>query len=148
MKVAMGSDHGGFNLRLVIKKHLIEKGYEVVDFGVDALESADYPDYALKVAKAITEGDCALGVLVCGTGLGISIAANKVRGIIAAPVSDTFSAEMARRHNNANIIALGERVVGEGLALKIIDTFFEASFEGGRHEGRVSKIKNIENNYL
>ena len=148
MKVAMGSDHGGFNLRLVIKKHLIEKGYEVVDFGVDALESVDYPDYALKVAKAITEGDCALGVLVCGTGLGISIAANKVKGIIAAPVSDTFSAEMARRHNNANIIALGERVVGEGLALKIIDAFFEASFEGGRHEGRVSKIKNIENNYL
>jgi ribose 5-phosphate isomerase B len=148
MKVAMGSDHGGFNLRLVVKKHLIEKGYEVVDFGVDALESVDYPDYALKVAKAITEGDCALGVLVCGTGLGISIAANKVKGIIAAPVSDTFSAEMARRHNNANIIALGERVVGEGLALKIIDSFFEASFEGGRHEGRVDKIKNIENNYL
>lgn len=148
MKVAMGSDHGGYNLRLVVKKHLIEKGYEVVDFGVDAIESVDYPDYALKVAKAITEGDCALGVLVCGTGLGISIAANKVKGIIAAPVSDTFSAEMARRHNNANIIALGERVVGEGLALKIIDSFFEASFEGGRHEGRVDKIKNIENNYL
>ncbi len=148
MKVAMGSDHGGYNLRLVVKKHLIEKGYEVVDFGVDALESVDYPDYALKVAKAITDGDCALGVLVCGTGLGISIAANKVKGIIAAPVSDTFSAEMARRHNNANIIALGERVVGEGLALKIIDSFFEASFEGGRHEGRVDKIKNIENNYL
>lgn len=148
MKVAMGSDHGGYNLRLVVKKHLIEKGYEVVDFGVDALESVDYPDYALKVAKAITDGDCALGVLVCGTGLGISIAANKVKGIIAAPVSDTFSAEMARRHNNANIIALGERVVGEGLALKIIDSFFEVSFEGGRHEGRVDKIKNIENNYL
>lgn len=148
MKVAMGSDHGGYNLRLVIKKHLIEKGYEVVDFGVESLESVDYPDYALSVAKAITEGDCELGVLVCGTGLGISIAANKVKGIIAAPVSDTFSAEMARRHNNANIIALGERVVGEGLALKIIDTFFEASFEGGRHEGRVNKIKNIENNYL
>lgn len=148
MKVAMGSDHGGFNLRLVVKKHLIEKGYEVVDFGVDVLESSDYPDYALKVAKAITEGDCELGVLVCGTGLGISISANKVKGIIAAPVSDTYSAEMARRHNNANIIALGERVVGEGLALKIIDTFFETTFEGGRHQTRVDKIKSIENNYL
>jgi len=148
MRIAMGSDHGGFNLRLVIKAHLIEKGYEVVDFGCESKESVDYPDYALRVANAITSGDCELGVLVCGTGLGISIAANKVKGIIAAPVSDTFSAEMARRHNNANIIALGERVVGEGLALKIIDEFFGASFEGGRHAGRVDKIKNIEENYL
>lgn len=148
MRIAMGSDHGGFNLRLVIKAHLLEKGYEVVDFGCESKESVDYPDYALRVANAITSGDCELGVLVCGTGLGISIAANKVKGIIAAPVSDTFSAEMARRHNNANIIALGERVVGEGLALKIIDEFFGASFEGGRHAGRVDKIKNIEENYL
>ena len=148
MRIAMGSDHGGFNLRLVIKAHLIEKGYEVVDFGCESKESVDYPDYALRVANAITSGDCELGVLVCGTGLGISIAANKVKGIIAAPVSDTFSAEMARRHNNANIIALGERVVGEGLALKIVDEFFGASFEGGRHAGRVDKIKNIEENYL
>lgn len=148
MRIAMGSDHGGFNLRLVIKAHLIEKGYEVVDFGCESKESVDYPDYALRVANAITSGDCELGVLVCGTGLGISIAANKVKGIIAAPVSDTFSAEMARRHNNANIIALGERVVGEGLALKIIDEFFGASFEGGRHAGRVDKIRNIEENYL
>jgi len=148
MRIAMGSDHGGFNLRLVIKAHLIEKGYEVVDFGCESKESVDYPDYALRVANAITSGDCELGVLVCGTGLGISIAANKVKGIIAAPVSDTFSAEMARRHNNANIIALGERVVGEGLALKIVDEFFGASFEGGRHAGRVDKIRNIEENYL
>ena len=148
MKVAIGSDHGGFNLRLVIKAHLIQKGYEVVDFGVECKESCDYADYALKVANAITSGDCKMGVLICGTGLGISIAANKVKGIIAAPVSDTFSAEMARKHNDANIIALGERVVGEGLALKIIDTFFEAEFEGGRHSGRVDKIRKIENNNL
>lgn len=148
MRVAIGSDHGGYNLRLVIKEHLMEKGYEVVDFGVDSKVSSDYPDYALKVATAITSGDCELGVLVCGTGLGISIAANKVKGIIAAPVSDTFSAEMARKHNNANIIAVGERVVGEGLALKIIDAFFEAEFEGGRHASRVDKIKEIENKYL
>lgn len=148
MKVAIGSDHGGFNLRLTIKAHLEQKGYEVVDFGVEKMESVDYPDYALKVAEAITSGECELGVLVCGTGLGISIAANKVKGIIAAPVSDTFSAEMARCHNNANILALGERVVGEGLALKIVDTFFEATFEGGRHETRVNKIKAIEAKYL
>lgn len=148
MKVALGSDHGGFNLRLTIKAHLEQKGYEVVDFGVEKKESVDYPDYALKVAESITSGECELGVLVCGTGLGISIAANKVKGIIAAPVSDTFSAEMARCHNNANILALGERVVGEGLALKIVDTFFEAAFEGGRHETRVNKIKAIEAKYL
>ncbi|MBS7525823.1 ribose 5-phosphate isomerase B [Fusibacter paucivorans] len=148
MKIAMGSDHGGFNLRHKVKAHLEAKGYEVVDFGVDEPVSCDYPDYALKVALAITEGTCDLGVLVCGTGLGISIAANKVKGIIAAPVSDTFSAEMARRHNNANILALGERVVGEGLALKIVDAFFEASFEGGRHESRVNKIVAIEKKYL
>lgn len=148
MRIAMGSDHGGFNLRLVIKAHLIEKGYEVVDFGCENKESVDYPDYALKVAEAITSGDCELGVLVCGTGLGISIAANKVKGIIAAPVSDTFSAEMARKHNNANILALGERVVGEGLALKIVDEFLGAEFEGGRHAGRVDKIKIIELNNL
>lgn len=148
MKVALGSDHGGFNLRLTIKTHLEQKGYEVIDFGVEKKESVDYPDYALKVAEAITSGECELGVLVCGTGLGISIAANKVKGIIAAPVSDTFSAEMARCHNNANILALGERVVGEGLALKIVDTFFEATFEGGRHETRVNKIKAIEAKYL
>lgn len=148
MKVALGSDHGGFNLRLTIKAHLEQKGYEVIDFGVDKKESVDYSDYALKVAESITSGECELGVLVCGTGLGISIAANKVKGIIAAPVSDTFSAEMARCHNNANILALGERVVGEGLALKIVDTFFEATFEGGRHETRVNKIKAIEAKYL
>jgi ribose 5-phosphate isomerase B len=148
MKVALGSDHGGFNLRLTIKAHLEQKGYEVVDFGVEKMESVDYADYALKVAESIISGECELGVLVCGTGLGISIAANKVKGIIAAPVSDTFSAEMARRHNNANILALGERVVGEGLALKIVDTFFEATFEGGRHETRVNKIKAIEAKYL
>lgn len=148
MKVALGSDHGGFNLRLTIKAHLEQKGYEVIDFGVDKKESVDYPDYALKVAESITSGECELGVLVCGTGLGISIAANKVKGIIAAPVSDTFSAEMARCHNNANILALGERVVGEGLALKIVDTFFDATFEGGRHETRVNKIKAIEAKYL
>lgn len=148
MRVAVGSDHGGYELRLAVKEHLEQKGYEVVDFGPFDKSSCDYPDYALKVAEAITGGDCELGVLVCGTGLGISIAANKVKGIIAAPVSDTFSAEMTRKHNNANILALGQRVVGEGLALKIVDAFFDASFEGGRHAVRVDKIKAIESKCL
>lgn len=144
MRVAVGSDHGGYELRLAVKEHLEKKGYEVIDFGPYDKSSCDYPDYALKVADAITSGECELGVLVCGTGLGISIAANKIKGIIAAPVSDTFSAEMTRKHNNANILALGQRVVGEGLALKIVDAFFDASFEGGRHQIRVDKIKEIE----
>ncbi len=148
MKVALGSDHGGIRLRGAIKSHLEQKGYEVVDYGTKENVSCDYPDYALMVANAIVSGECDLGVLVCGTGLGISIAANKVKGIIAAPVSDTFSAEMARKHNNANIVALGERVVGEGLAMKIIDAFFDASFEGERHAKRVDKIKAIEEKYL
>jgi ribose 5-phosphate isomerase B len=100
------------------------------------------------VAKAIQTGECHLGVLICGTGLGISIAANKVKGIIAAPVSDTFSAEMARKHNNANILAMGERVVGHGLAMKIVDAFFDSEFEGGRHADRVAKILAIEEECL
>lgn len=146
MKVAIGSDHGGFVLKQVVAEHLRTRGYEVLDFGVDAPKSCDYPDYAEKVGKAVVDGTCELGVLICGTGLGISIAANKIKGVIAAPVSDTFSAEMARRHNDANILALGERVVGQGLALKIVDAFFDAAFEGGRHAVRVDKIKQLEKN--
>ncbi len=148
MKVAIGSDHGGYELRMAVKAHLEQRGYEVVDFGPFDKSSCDYPDYAVKVAKAIVDGDCTLGVLVCGTGLGISIAANKVKGIIAAPVSDTFSAEMARKHNDANIVALGQRVVGEGLALKIVDAFFDSEFEGDRHARRVDKIRAIEQENL
>lgn len=148
MKVAIGSDHGGLILKDAVIKHLQSKGYDVKDFGTYTEDSCDYPDYALKVSEAIVDGEFELGVLICGTGLGISIAANKVRGIIAAPVSDTFSAEMARKHNNANIIALGARVVGEGLALKIIDAFFDSEFEAGRHALRVGKIKKIEDEKL
>ncbi len=144
MKVAIGSDHGGLILKDAIIKHLEGRGYEVEDFGTYTKDSCDYPDYALKVSESIIAGENELGVLICGTGLGISIAANKVKGIIAAPVSDTFSAEMARKHNNANIIAVGARVVGEGLALKIMDAFFDSEFEGGRHAGRVAKIRAIE----
>lgn len=144
MKIGLGSDHGGFELKKEILDHLNKKGIACEDFGTYTKDSCDYPDYAYKVAKAVVAGTCDLGILVCGTGIGISIAANKVEGIRCAVVSDTFSAEMSRAHNNANILALGERVVGKGLALKIVDTWLEAGFEGGRHTGRVDKIMAIE----
>lgn len=146
MKIALGSDHAGLSLKKIIIKHLEEKGIEIKDFGTYNEESCDYPDYAYKVANEVAQKNFDLGILVCGTGIGIGIAANKVKGIRAATCSDTFSAHASREHNNANIIALGERVVGPGLAIDIVDTFLGASFEGGRHEKRVNKIADIENN--
>lgn len=145
MKIALGSDHAGLSLKIVIMKHLEEKGIEIKDFGTYTQDSCDYPDYAYKVATEVAERNFDLGILVCGTGIGISIAANKVKGIRAANCSDTFSAHACREHNNANIIALGERIVGPGLAIDIVDTFLKASFEGGRHEKRINKITDIEN---
>ena len=147
MKIAIGSDHGGLNLKNIIGEHLAEKGIEVIDLGIKENESVDYPDYGLKVAETVVEGNADLGIICCGTGLGISIAANKVPGIRCAVVSDTFTAEMAKAHNNANMLALGERVVGVGLALKIVDTWLMTEFEGGRHERRVNKITDIETKY-
>lgn len=148
MKLAIGSDHAGFNLKNEIIKHLTDKGIEFKDFGTYTKDSCDYPDYALKVAKEVAEKNYDLGILVCGTGIGISIAANKVRGIRAAVCSDVFSAHASREHNNANILALGERVVGAGLALDIVDSFLNAGFQGGRHANRVNKISEIEANRL
>lgn len=147
MKIALGSDHGGLTLKQEIISHLEKKGYELKDYGTYSSESCDYPDFALKAAEAVANKECDLGILVCGTGIGISIAANKVPGIRAALCSDTFSAHATREHNNANILALGERVVGKGLALDIVDTFLNAEFEGGRHQNRVDKITNIEKKY-
>lgn len=147
MKIAIGSDHGGYNLKESIKKHLDEKGVEYMDFGTNGSESVDYPEFGSKVAEAVNSGEFDRGIVCCGTGIGISISANKVPGIRCAVVSDTFSAEMSRAHNNANVLALGERVVGIGLALRIVDVWLEAGFEGGRHERRVSKIGDIEVKY-
>ncbi|AJA46371.1 ribose-5-phosphate isomerase B [Clostridium pasteurianum DSM 525 = ATCC 6013] len=144
MKIALGSDHAGLSLKKVIIKHLEEKGVEIKDFGTYTEDSCDYPDYAYKVAVQVADNKFHLGILVCGTGIGISIAANKVKGIRAAACSDTFSAHACREHNNANIIALGERVVGPGLAIDIVDAFLQAKFEGGRHEKRINKISEIE----
>jgi len=147
MKIAIGSDHGGVNLKKDIIKHLQEKGIEVKDFGTYTEESCDYPQYGQKVAEEVVAKKYDFGIVICGTGIGISISANKVPGARAALCHDTFSAHATREHNNANILALGARVTGPGLALDIVDTFLESKFEGGRHERRIDKITEIEKKY-
>lgn len=140
--LALGCDHGGFELKQEIKKYLDEAGIEYKDFGCDSLESCDYPEYAKLVANAVADGTCDKGILVCGTGIGISIAANKVKGIRAAVCTDCFTAEATRLHNDANILAMGGRVVGAGLAIKIVDTFLNTEFSGDeRHIRRISQIE-------
>ncbi|MEF9934894.1 MAG: ribose 5-phosphate isomerase B [Clostridium sp.] len=148
MKIALGSDHGGFNLKKLIIEHLESKGIEYEDLGCHSLESCDYPVYGHKVAKAVANKEFDFGILVCGTGIGISIAANKVPGIRAAHCTDSFTARATRQHNNSNILALGERITGPSIALDIVDAFLETSFEGGRHEKRVNMIDDIEKEYL
>ena len=143
--IALGCDHGGYPLMQEVKRHLDELGLEYTDFGTYSMESCDYPIYAKAAAKAVSSGACERGILICGTGIGISIAANKVHGIRAALCSDCFSAEMTRRHNDANMLAMGARVLGTGLALKIVDTFLNTEFEGGRHARRVALIAEMEN---
>lgn len=145
MKIAIGSDHAGLNLKREIMKHLEQKGIEFHDYGTYTEASCDYPDYAVKVAEDVAAKKSDFGILVCGTGIGIGIAANKVRGIRAANCSDTFSAHACREHNDANILTLGERIVGVGLALDIVDIFLNTAFQGGRHANRVNKIMEIEN---
>ena len=142
--IALGCDHGGYELKQEIKKYLDEKGIEYKDYGCDSLDSVDYPIYAKKVAHAILDGECEKGILICGTGLGISLAANKVKGIRAAVCSEPFTAKMARVHNNCNILAFGARVVGAELAKMIVETWLDAEFEGGRHQRRVDLITAIE----
>lgn len=141
IKIAIGSDHGGFDYKASIIKALQDKEYDVVDMGTYSPESCDYPIIAKKVARAVAKGDFEKGILVCGTGIGMSMAANKVKGIRAAVCGDTFSARATRAHNNANILCLGQRVVGEGLALDIVDIWLTTKFEGGRHERRVNMIE-------
>jgi ribose 5-phosphate isomerase B len=147
MKIALGSDHGGFELKEYIKEYLEKKGIEYVDYGTGSTESVDYPEYGYKVAKAVKNGECDRGIICCGTGIGISISANKVPGIRCALCSDTYSARMSREHNNANILALGGRVVGKDLALEIVDVWLRTEFQGGRHERRVNKIADIEKEF-
>lgn len=142
-KIIVGSDHGGFEYKAIISEHLSNKGYEVIDVGTHDNSSVDYPDIAKLLAEKVLANEC-LGILVCGTGIGISIAANKCKGIRAAVCNDVYSAKMAKEHNNSNVLALGQRVVGEGQMLMIVDTWLNTEFAGGRHERRVNKIENLE----
>ena len=140
--IAIGCDHGGFKLKQAVMKHLEERGLEYKDYGTYSDESCDYPVYGKAVANAVASGECDRGLLICGTGIGISIAANKIRGIRAALCGDCFSAEATRLHNDANILDMGARVVGEGLALKIVDIFLDTPFSGDeRHRRRISRVE-------
>ena len=144
-KIAIACDHGGYELKKDIIKHLNARGFEIVDFGCDSTQSVDYPDYALPASQAVANGECDLGILICGTGIGMSLCANKVKGIRAACCSDTFSARMTRMHNNSNILCFGARVVGLGLATDMVDLFLDTEFEGERHNQRIEKMMAIEN---
>ena len=145
-KISLGCDHAGFEMKAAVIAHLNERGWDVIDVGTNSTDSCDYPLFAHEVCKNIQSGVTELGILICGTGIGMSIAANKHRGIRAAACSDTFSARLTRVHNNTNVICFGTRVVGIGLALDLLDNFLDAAFEGGKHERRVNLITEIENN--
>ncbi len=145
--IAIGSDHGGFKLKAEVIKYLNTNGYEIKDFGTYNEESVDYPDFGLAVAEAVKNGECERGIVICGTGIGISVAANKVPGIRAALCTDSYMAKMSREHNDANILAFGERVVGTGLALDIVDTWLKTAFAGDRHKARLNKVSMIEAKY-
>lgn len=142
--IAVACDHGGFALKCEILKHLEKRGARFEDLGTYSEESCDYPDYAEKACKSVVSGECGCAILVCGTGIGISIAANKIKGIRAAVCTDTFCARFTRLHNDANVLCLGGRVVGPGLAADIVDAFLDSDFEGGRHSRRIEKITALE----
>ena len=143
-KIAIGSDHAGFELKEKIKNHLTHLGYEIVDFGTNSSDSVDYPLIAKEVAKSVATKNPPVGILVCGTGIGMSIAANKVKGVIAAHCYDLETAKLSRQHNNSNILALGGRLTDTELAKGIVDTWLETNFEGGRHQRRVQEIRDLE----
>lgn len=144
MTIGIVNDHSAVDMKKQIVEYLVEKGYEVTNYGTDSYESCNYPEYGEKIGRAVAAGEVDLGVAICGTGLGISMAANKVHGVRAAVCSEPYTAKMAREHNNANVIAFGARVVGIELAKMILDTFLEADFLGGRHQDRVDMIMAIE----
>ena len=145
MKIAVGCDHVGFEYKNEIISHLIEKGIEVIDFGTNNTERTDYPIYGEAVARAVAGGNCDKGILICGTGVGISLAANKVKGIRAVVCSEPYSALLSRQHNDTNVLAIGARVVGISLVFMIVDSWLSGEFEGGRHLNRVKMIGEIEN---
>lgn len=145
LSVALASDHGGYALKEALKAHLAAKGIPCEDFGCHSAESCDYPIFAEKAARAVADGRCALGVVVCTTGIGVSMVANKVKGVRCALCHEPWSAQMTRRHNDANMLAIGAGVTGTNLALEILDAFLSSEFEGGRHQRRVDLIKEVEN---
>lgn len=144
MKIALGCDHGGFELKEDLKDFLIEQGHEVVDYGTNSPEMVDYPDIVFPLARDVAGGKCQRGIICCGTGVGVSIAANKVLGIRAANCHDTFSARASREHNNANILTLGGRVIGKGLAREVVQVWLKSEFIEGRHLRRINKISDYE----
>ncbi|MEE8807706.1 MAG: ribose 5-phosphate isomerase B [Lactimicrobium sp.] len=144
MKVGIANDHAATSMKKELMAYLQEKGYEVVNYGTDGNESVDYPDYGAKLAKAVAAGEVDRGIAICGTGVGMSIVCNKVKGVRCVHCSETFSAEYGRRHNDANVVAFGARVIGMGIAKQIVDVFLTTEFEGGRHQRRVDKIKALE----
>lgn len=143
--IGIGTDHGGLELKTYIKNLLESKGYEVKDFGVHTTDSVDYPDIAIPVCENVVSGECECAILVCGTGIGMSIVANKIKGIRAAHVTDSFSARMTKMHNNANVICLGGRITGPEIASDIVEAYLNAKFEGGRHQNRIDKVMALEN---
>lgn len=140
LRIAVGADHAGYRLKDILAEHLAERGIEVIDLGTDGPDRVDYPDYGTAVGRAVVSGRADLGVAVCGSGIGIGIAANKVPGIRAATVHDETSARLSRQHNDANVICFGERLTGVDVAKAALDAWLDASFEGGRHQGRVAKL--------
>lgn len=142
MRIVIASDHAGFRLKNILKQHFI--GHDIIDVGTHTEDSCDYPDYAVLAAEKVISGEADTGIILCGTGIGISISANKVKGIRAALCCNEFMADMARKHNDANVLALGARVIGDDLAVRIAETWLKSSFEGGRHEKRLLKIGKIE----
>ena len=145
--IIIGSDHGGFALKTALNSYLKRRGFEVADAGTNGDASVDYPDYGQKVAEAVVAGEAELGILICGTGIGMSITANKIPGVRAALVTDVFMARMAREHNNANILVLGGRVLDEQKACDLVGAWLDATFEGGRHQARLDKITTLESKY-
>ena len=144
-KIAVGADHAGFELKTCLVEHLKENGYDVLDVGTDSKESVDYPDYAAKVAEAVACGRTGRGLLVCGSGLGMAIAANKVDGVRAVTANTVELARLSRRHNDANVLAVGARIVEPGAVKEILDSWLDTEYEGGRHQRRVDKITRLEN---
>ena len=144
MKISMGCDHGGYLLKEHVKKYLADKGHDIVDCGCDSLDSCDYPEFGAAAARAVASGQCERGIVICTSGIGISISANKVKGIRCALCSEPLSAEMTRRHNNANMLAMGAGMTGPNMAERLVDVFLTTEFEGGRHQRRVDGIAAIE----